>query len=277
VVADRIVGQMYSLTGANTVRMPINEATVSRYWGTYRGAIDMALTKGKVILCYWPARGGRPADLAAFSEMWTTVVEKYSTNADAYFEPINEPYAYSPGALNGFYSSWIAEFPSVPRGRVILDGSGHAQRPATVGADRRLDGCLLGYHEYAFFSSFPSEALWQSHIQSDVGGYYDRTVCTEFGAVMNTGILDGRTRYDRLLDYGVPSGDTFVVYLRAITGQFRAWGMGSVYWPGVRDDDIYRLWTRSGSGPGITLSINNASGLSRVQYGWEGSSGSLRE
>jgi hypothetical protein len=53
VVADRVVGQLYSITGANSVRMPINEPTVATYWNTYTGAIDQALTKGKVILAYW--------------------------------------------------------------------------------------------------------------------------------------------------------------------------------------------------------------------------------
>lgn len=268
IVADRIVGQMYSLTGGNTVRMPINEPTISRYWNTYTGAIDIALIKGRVILCYWPARHGRPADLTAFKKMWTTVVEKYGTNGNAYFEPINEPYGYKPGELNDFYHDWIAEFPSVPRGRIILDGSGYAQKPATVGADPRLDGCLLGYHVYAIFSSITSETTWQRHMQSNVGSYYPRTVCTEFGAVMNVGYRNGKTYYDRLLDYGMPSSDKFVIYIRAITSQFRVWGMGSVYWPGVRDNDFYRLCTKTGSGSGIILSINNDSGLSRIQFGW---------
>src|SRR3954454_8792442 len=49
-VADQVVGQMYAATGANTVRMPINEPTVAGYWNTYTGAIDTALTKGNVIL-----------------------------------------------------------------------------------------------------------------------------------------------------------------------------------------------------------------------------------
>jgi len=268
IIADRIIGQMYSLTGANTVRLPINEPTVSSYWNTYTGAIDTALTKGKVILCYWAVRKGRPADLAAFKKMWATVVEKYVTNGNAYFEPINEPYGFSPVALNDFYYDWISEFPSVPRGRIILDGSGYAQRPSTVGADPRLDGCLLGYHVYAFFSSIASETGWQRQMQSNVGIYYPRTVCTEFGAVMNVGLHGGKKRYDHLLNYGMPSSDKFVIYIRAITSQFRAWGMGSVYWPGVRDNDIYRLCTKTGSGSGINLSINNASGLSRIQFGW---------
>jgi len=258
---------MYSLTGGNTVRMPINEATVSSYWSTYAGAIDMALTRGRVILCYWAAKGGRPADLTAFMNMWTAVAGNYGGKSRVYFEPINEPYGYSPGDLNDFYSDWIAAFPSVPRDRVILDGSGYAQVPATVGGDGRLKDCLLGYHEYAFFDSFASESAWQGHIQSDVGVYHDRTICTEFGAVMNTGTL-GERRFECVLDYNVPSSDKFILYVRAITSQFRAWGMGSVYWPGVRDNDIYALCTRSGSGSGVSLSINNASGLVLIQHGW---------
>src|SRR3954451_17635267 len=49
-VATQVVGQLYSITGANTVRLPINEPTVSGYWSTYTGAIDAALSRGRVIL-----------------------------------------------------------------------------------------------------------------------------------------------------------------------------------------------------------------------------------
>jgi hypothetical protein len=267
-VARRIVGQMYSLTGANTVRMPINEPTIASYWGTYTGAIDAALARGKVILCYWAARNGKPADLAAFKEMWAAVVGQYGPNGNAFFEPINEPYGYSAGDLNELYRDWIGQFPGVPQGRVILDGSGYAQRPATVGADRRLAGCLLGYHEYGFFEKLSSEEAWLGHMRGDVGGYHRRVLCTEFGAVMNAGPAGGKTEYGALLDYSAPSSDKLVVYLRAVTSQFRAWGIGSVYWPGIRDDDVYRLCTRTGNGARIRLSINNASGLARIRYGW---------
>src|SRR3954453_7116726 len=58
-VADRVVGQLYSITGANTVPMSIKEPTVSGYWSTYTGAIDTALTKGNVILAYWAYSGGK--------------------------------------------------------------------------------------------------------------------------------------------------------------------------------------------------------------------------
>lgn len=277
-VADRVVGQMYSLTGANTVRMPINEPTVAGYWGTYTGAIDTALTKGRVILCYWAAKDGKPADLTAFREMWRAVVEKYGASGNAYFEPINEPHGFTPADLNDFYDNWLGAFSSLPRDRVILDGSKYAQVPATVGADKRLKDCLLGYHEYDFFNSFATEAEWQAHMRSDVGDHYRRTLCTEFGNVMNVGLLSGQTQHDRLLDYGTPSSEKSVVYLRAVTGQLRAWGVGSVYWPGIRDDNIYRLCTKAGSGSRITLSIASASGLARIRHAWgEGSEPSRAE
>ena len=38
-----VMTQFVSKLGANAVRMPINEATVSSYWGTYTGAIDAVL------------------------------------------------------------------------------------------------------------------------------------------------------------------------------------------------------------------------------------------
>jgi hypothetical protein len=108
-----VVSQLYAITGANTVRMPINEPTVSSYWGTYTGAIDTALTKGNVILAYWAFANGRPATTAAFNQMWDTVVAKYGSNPRAYFEVINEPYGYSTTDLNNFYNDWLNRYPSV--------------------------------------------------------------------------------------------------------------------------------------------------------------------
>ena len=50
-VTDRVVGQFRSLLGTNSTKLPINEATVSQYWSTYTGAIDMALSKWWVDAC----------------------------------------------------------------------------------------------------------------------------------------------------------------------------------------------------------------------------------
>jgi hypothetical protein len=89
-VGTAIMDQFISKLGANAVRMPINEATVSQYWSTYTGAIDAVLAKGKVVLAYWDsAKSNKPPDMNAWWNMWKTVVNKYGDNENAYFEIFN--------------------------------------------------------------------------------------------------------------------------------------------------------------------------------------------
>ncbi len=265
-VANQVIGQMYSITGANTVRMPINEPTVSNYWGTYTGAIDTALSKGNVILAYWAYSGGKPASMTAFDQMWDKVVGKYASNPNAYFEVINEPYAYSASSLDNLYNDWLNRYPSVPRGRVILDGTGDAQNVPAVGGDSRLNGTLLAVHDYSFFAGYEDETEWANHIANEIGGYASRTVATEWGAPMGPGSKNG-VSYNTI-DYSIPSGSFFADYVRGVSSELRSLGMGSVYWPGLRDGDWYSMTTKSGSGSGITLSLVNQSGLTRLQYAW---------
>ncbi|WP_233512303.1 RICIN domain-containing protein [Micromonospora deserti] len=267
-VGHQVVGQLYSITGANTVRMPINEPTVSSYWGTYTGAIDAALSRGKVILAYWAHSGGRPANTAAFNQMWDTVIAKYGSNSNAYFEVINEPYGYPTTDLNNMYSGWLNRYSSVPRGRVILDGAGYAQNVAAVGGDSRLNNTLLAVHDYSFFVNPPyeDENSWANHIGNYIGSYASRTIATEWGGPMGPGSKNG-VSYDTI-DYNVPSGSFFADYIRGVSGKLRSLGMGSVYWPGLRDGDWYSLTSKTGSGSSITLSLVNTSGLDRLHYSW---------
>ncbi|CAL9424909.1 hypothetical protein SUDANB95_01920 [Actinosynnema sp. ALI-1.44] len=261
-VADQVVGGLYAITGANTVRMPINEPTVADYWGTYTGAIDTALTKGKVILAYWAHTGGRPANTTAFNQMWDRVIARYGGNPNAYFEVINEPHGYGTTDLNDMYATWLGRYPSVPRGRVILDGAGLAQNVPAVGGDRRLDGTLLAVHDYSFFAGFESETQWADHLGGYIGDFADRTIATEWGGAMSPGAKNG-VHFDRV-DYSVPSGSYMADYVRGVSAKLRSLGMGSVYWPGLRDGDWYSLTTRTGAG----LSLTNASGLLRLRYAW---------
>ncbi|WP_245194463.1 RICIN domain-containing protein [Kitasatospora phosalacinea] len=268
VVAERVVGQLHGLTGSNTVRMPVNEPTVNTWWGPYSGAIDGALGKGKVILSYWAYSGGKPAGTTAFYQMWDTVVETYGADPDVYFEVINEPYGYSTTDLNNLYHDWLNRYPAVPRDRVILDGAGLATNVAAVGGDTRLDGTLLAVHYYTFFVGDPyeSENEWANGIASLIGNYADRTIATEWGGPMGPGSKNG-VSYDSV-DYSVPSGSFWADYLRGVSSKLRALGVGSVYWPGLRDGDWYSLTTRTGEGSAITLSVVNPSGLARLQYAW---------
>jgi len=265
-VADRVLSQLYSISGANTVRLPINEPTVASYWSAYTGMIDTALSKGSVILAYWAYANGKPANTAAFNSMWDTVVAKYGSNSGVYFEVINEPYSYSTTDLNNFYNTWLTRYSSVPRGRVILDGAGLATNVPAVGGDSRLNGTLLAVHDYSFFASYEDETEWANGFANSVGSYASRTVATEWGGPMGPGSKNG-VSYDTI-DYSIPSGSFFADYLRGVSSELRALGMGSVYWPGLRDGDWYSLTHKSGTGSGIALSLVNQSGLTRIQYAW---------
>lgn len=266
-----IMSQFMSKLGANAVRLPINEATVSNYWSTYTGAIDAVIAKGMVVFGYWDsAKSNKPPNMSAFWSMWKTVVDKYGSNENAYFEIFNEPNMYSKADLITLYSDWLSRNPTVPKNRVILDGTGNAQNVPDIGSASALSGCLLAVHEYSFFgsSSWTTESQWVSHFKGEVGNYADRTVCTEWGGPMSPGSKNG-VSYGTL-DYSKSPTNYFEAYVRGVSSQLRAWNMGSFYWPGLRDGDWYSMTTKSGSGADTSLTVSNPSGLQQVQNSWTG-------
>jgi len=268
-VADRVMGQFVSKLGANSVRLPINEATVSQYWSTYTGVIDTILTQGSVILCFWSnAHGSKPADMTAYWNMWKSVTDKYGSNSNVYFEVYNEPNAYSKTDLGNLYQSWLTQFASIPKGRVILDGTGLAQNVPDIAGDSRFDGCLVAVHEYTMFVGTPytTESQWITHFKNEVGSYADRTVCTEWGAPMSAGSKNGVSYGPQ--DYDSPPGSYFVAYVRGVSSQMCTWKMGSFFWAGLKDNDWYSMMTKSGTGSSTNLTIPNQSGVDRMQYAW---------
>lgn len=244
--------------GANTVRLPVNPPTVLQsWWNAYTGAIDAAVeNQMNVILAYWEgssSRDGIVDNTTQFWNMWQAIVTKYGSNSRVYFEPFNEPHGYSATDLNNLYATWLNNYPSVPRGRILLDGQGYAQNVNVVGADSRLSSCLLSYHNYTWFdNNKTTTGDWVAAIQSIA--YPDRTVVTEFGIPMTNG-----KNY-----LGAPGTDREIAYFQGMTNGILARSMGCVYWPGLRNGDGYSLLTLSGT----TLATNNASGLSRLQYAW---------
>ncbi len=269
IVADRIVGQFMSKLGSNSVRMPVNEATVSQFWGTYTGAIDVALSKGRVILCYWgKASGANPPDMNAWWNMWNTVMAKYGKNPNLYVEVFNEPSGYGKTDLLNLYDQWLKRFPDFPRKRIILDGTGLAWGVPDVGSDKRFDSCLLAVHDYTFFagSDMTTETKWANHIKGYVGAYSARTIATEWGGPMTTGSKNGVTYQP--MDYNKPAVNFFEAYIRGISQQLRDWKMGNFYWPGLRDGDWYSMTNKTGTGSSIELSVPNQSGLDRLRHSW---------
>lgn len=267
--ANKILTGFETNLSANTVRMPVNYPTVSgSYWNSYTGAIDEATSLGmKVILSYWEsssARDGKVDNQTQWYSMWQTIVNKYGGNSLVYFEPMNEPYGYSDTDWKNLAAQWISTYPSVPKGRIIISGTGYNQGLTTIGSDSRFNGTLISRHIYEFFdTSLTTEAQWEQALSSSVGSYASRVIVDEWGAPMT----DGRN-YD-----ASSTSDKFVSYIRGIAQESRTLQLGTVYWPGVRPNDTYRLENINGSGTNISLSTTNASGKDQLQYSWGMGSG----
>lgn len=268
VVAERVIGQFVEKLGTNSVRIPINEPTASKFWNTYKGVIDVGLSKGRVAIGYWgPSQPSGPKNMNDWWAMWKTVVDDYGTDPNAYFEIFNEPHMYSKNDLRNLYAQWLEKFPDVPRDHIILDGSGMAQNVPDIADDSRFDECLFAVHEYTFWNmSINTEEGWRNAIKGKVGKYAERTICTEWGGAMSPGDKAG-VHYE-YMDYNQNPTNYFMAYIRGIPEQLREWQMGSFYWPGLRDGDWYSMTVREGEGANINLKIANQSGLDRLQRSW---------
>ena len=268
VVADRVIGQFQELFGTNSVRIPVNEPTILKFWDTYTGVIDMGLSKGRIVMGYWgPAQPSGPKNMNDWWSMWAKIVEKYGDHPNAYFEIFNEPHMYNKSQLRDLYAQWLDKFPNVPRDHILLDGSGMAQNVPDIADDPRFEGCLFAVHEYTFWNmSITTEQGWKNSFKGKVGKYIDRTVCTEWGGAMAPGDKAG-VHYD-YMDYNSTPTNYFMAYIRGMSDQLREWEMGSFYWPGLRDGDWYSMTKRSGEGANIKLEIVNQSGVDRMKMAW---------
>ncbi|WP_308011870.1 RICIN domain-containing protein [Actinacidiphila acidipaludis] len=257
--------------GANTVRMGFNAATTSgSWWNSYTAALDAATALGmNVIVAPW-LQGGKVSDTASFTQMWDTMINKYGGHGNFYFDIMNEPYGYNAGELTDFEAAWLARYPSLPRGHVIVPGLYSDGNLCAVGSDTRLSGTLLSIHIYGMFGdSHTTEAAWVDDFTGNLCGHADRAVLTEFGVPMNTGF-----------DYDGPKdGVNDRSYLYAITDTVRGLGMGSVLWTGVREANQTQgpgpcenascaVTALSGSGTDLSVHVTNQSGLDRLQWGW---------
>jgi hypothetical protein len=268
--ATAIISGFATNLNANTVRMPVNPYTVNgSYWNAYTGAIDGALAQGfNIILSYWEGTGSAKDGLidntTSYWSMWQTVINKYGSNSQVYFEPMNEPYGYSQSAWANLAAQWIGTYPSIPKNRIFVSGTGYNDNVTSVCADSRLNGTYLSLHHYGFWNT--SVAGWVSDFQNRIGSCASRTVVDEWGAPMTTGL-----NYN-----GAVNGNYFIAYVQADAATIRSLGMGSVYWPGLRNADSYSMETLNGSGTALSLTNNNASGVSCLQYayGLTGSCGS---
>jgi endoglucanase len=263
--ASAIIKGFATNLSANTVRLPINPYTVNgAFWKSYTGAIDAATAQGfKVILSYWEGTGaqrdGFIDNTKSFWTMWKTVTTKYAKNSLVYFEPMNEPYGYTKSAWANIAVQWISTYPSIPRNRIFVSGTGWNDNVTSVCADSRLNGTFISLHVYGFSATSTSIPWWQNNITSRIGSNcYSRTVVDEWGLPMTAGY-----NYS-----GAVNGNVYIAYGQAMASVTRQYKMGSVYWPGLRNGDWYSVETLHGSGTALTLSNNSTSGVSLIKHSY---------
>ena len=175
-ITQKMVGGFRDNLGANTLRLPINPASVgTAWWNSYRAAIDAATESGdKVILSYWEAptaKDGKIDDVATWNQMWDTVTAEYRSNPRVYFEPMNEPFGYTRDQWVQICTDWLARHQNVPRGHVVISGTGYNDNVAAVGTSPALDGTLLSLHFYGFWGSSTTEDDWISNLLPRIGPY----------------------------------------------------------------------------------------------------------
>jgi hypothetical protein len=257
--------------GANTIRFGINSATTSTsWWSSVTAAYDAASDLGmNVVIAPW-LQGGRVSDTTSFYNMWDTVINKYGNNSKFYFDIFNEPQGYNPTDLINFEAGWVAHYPNLPRGRIIVPGTWSDNTLCAQGGDSRLNGTLLSIHIYSMFGdSHNTEQDWINDFQSNLCGYASRAVLTEFGVPLTTGV-----------NYNAPAnGSVDLSYFYGITDTLRALGIGSILWTGVKqanqtvgpgpcENASCALTSLAGTGTNLSLNVTNQSGLDRVQWGW---------
>jgi len=263
-------GQVYGITlkmvagfsrnlGANTLRLPINPASVgTAWWNSYRATIDAATAAGdKVILSYWDetsSNDGVIDNTATWNQMWDTVTKDYRDNPRVFFEPMNEPYGYTAAQWIQICTQWLADRTYIPRDRVVISGTGYNDNVTPVGAATALDGTLLSLHFYGYWASYTTEADWINNLLPRIGAYAYRTIIDEAGAPMTIG-----------LNYGAHNGNTYTSYLAATTDMARGMGMGLVYWPGLRFGDSYSIESLGSNGQ---LTNNSVTGVAQLKWGY---------
>ncbi len=257
--SQRILGGFEQNLGANTVRLPINPASVGTpWWTSYRATIDAAAARGdKVILSYWESdtsKDGLIDDVPAWKAMWDTVVGEFQHTPNVYFEPMNEPHGYSLDQWVAVTSQWLTDHQQVPRNRVVISGTGYNDNVVGVGDAPQLKGTLLSLHFYGYWANHTTEADWTADLAGRIGEYAGRTIIDEAGSPMTIG-----------LNYGAHNGNVYTSYLAAVTDFARQNRMGIVYWPGLRAGDSYSIESLQPDG---TLTDNSASGVAQLKWGY---------
>ncbi len=222
--------------GGNTLRLPIEPPmAVGTNWSLYTNVINGLLATGcNVVLCYWTP-DSQVTNLSQWYGMWDAANAAYSNGTNVLYEPINEP--ASQANLNDLYAGFLSRYHPVAN-KCILDGAGYAQNVTSLGSDSRLNNQLLGYHNYAWFSTgVTNSSRFYNVCASSVGAYAARTVITETGDP-----TEGTAEPSYWQQYGY-NLDPYVASLNGILPWARDNNVGIIQWSGINSQDFFH-WSR---------------------------------
>jgi hypothetical protein len=170
---------------------------------------------------------------------------------------MNEPHGYSAANWDSLAASWLSRYSSIPKGNVVVSGTGYDDSVTSPCGDSALNGTLLALHDYAFWATRTYDA-WVSQIKSAIGSCASRTVMDEWGATLSDG-----ANYN---DTNSPTNN--IAFIQAAAWTAQDLGIGTVYWPGLRNGDGYAQELLHGSGTSLYLTNVNPTGVDRLRYSW---------
>lgn len=303
--ADNILAEFKNGLGANTVRIPVNTATVNgSWWTSYKGIIDAATARGmNVDLSNWEYPTDSAASRTAWDTMWTNVAKDYKSNPRVYVNPVQEPEAYSTSDWLQEARNFLKNHSDIPRNQVILSGVGWANDVRPLCTDKSgpngtnsFEGTYFAFHRYAFDPSVDPERRdyqgWHDDITTRLSTCLGRTIVEEFGAPMDTGVNYNDPDPSHSPQYpGINYSDgnfsttMNLPFVRALTDIIHDDHLGALPWAGLggRDDgfgegthetfDVMRLNPASGGKPfpssgAVPLWFPNTTGIDRLKYAW---------
>jgi hypothetical protein len=254
--SDKVMTQFYTLAGINTIRLGVNAPTVldGAYYNQWKAIIEVAQAKNmKVILACWERPEEKDGKIdRRFWEMWDRLVNDFTAKDFVYFEPFNEPYGYPANEWKEIAASWMNRYKLIDQARILIGGSGYSEYLQDFACDKRFSGCIFSFHIYSWFSNAKTSAGWKAEFEKRIGNTLrNRVVVTEFGAPMQSS-----------LDYSdTESKDTNIRFMRSSSQIMKEWNLGSIYWPGLRDEDSFSILKRDSQ---HNLTITNYSGLELI-------------
>ena len=266
----------FKAVGINFVRFPVNPCTVNgadggpENWAVSQACINELVAQGlNVDICCWyiDQTNGQIPDGGLWEAMWQTIDGVYGGNTNVYYEPINEPWGYTPESKlsDDVYQFFLNDYGiTKPKDHIILDCGFNNQVPiSSLYNDANLDGCFLTTHPYASGTFGGNRSVYgqETNLEAQIGNstIAKRVMMTECGACTLNG-----------LDYNdTSSTDSNVCFVQSlVTVCSTTWPMGFTWFPAYQAPDLSGVLNQKTMFNAPGEGVLNPSLFPQLQSGW---------